>query len=194
MTVNEIFYSLQGEGRWTGTPAIFVRFSGCNLRCPFCDTDHSVGFSITEDELVRRIEDLSPARFVAITGGEPSLQLTSSLVSLLHDRGYFVAVETNGTHPLPDSVDWITCSPKFDFCDGATLSLPRIDELKVVYRGAGQNMSVYDSIDARFRYLQPCDVGNLIDNRRIISETITFIKDNPTWKLSLQTQKILDIR
>ena len=115
MRVNEIFYSLQGEGRFTGTAAIFIRLSGCNLRCSFCDTRHDDYTLYTENDIVAAIASY-PARHVVITGGEPTLQLTRLLVDKLHEAGKFVQIETNGSIALePDvvaAIDWITCSPK----------------------------------------------------------------------------------
>ena len=117
MKVNEIFYSLQGEGYHVGSAAVFVRLSGCNLHCPFCDTQHESGTEMTDEEIVEAVKAY-PARLVVITGGEPSLQLTKSLVNALHDIDKIVAVETNGTHSLPGNVDWITLSPKDNFLGG----------------------------------------------------------------------------
>ena len=108
MRINEIFYSLQGEGRFTGSPAVFVRFSGCNRRCPFCDTDHLDGDEMSAQEIVDAVSKY-PCDIVVITGGEPALQLTSELVDMLHGIGRRVHVETNGSLPLPVNVDWITC-------------------------------------------------------------------------------------
>lgn len=149
MRVNEIFYSIQGEGRYTGTPAIFIRLAGCNLRCDFCDTEHQPYQDLTEEEIMRQIADF-PTSHVVITGGEPMLQITQSLIHRLRNgAGKFVQVETNGTIPIKCylPVDWITCSPKFDFCPHAELRLQRIDELKVVYQG--QDMTAYDGIEAK---------------------------------------------
>lgn len=109
--VNEIFYSLQGEGYYTGTPAVFLRLSGCNLRCPFCDTDHSASEPMEIDTLVDRLLGY-PSRHLVITGGEPSLQVDRLLIEVLHDAGFYVQIETNGTNRLPDNIDWVTCSPK----------------------------------------------------------------------------------
>lgn len=188
MKVNEIFYSIQGEGRHTGTPAIFIRFSGCNLKCSFCDTEHEPYEELTEDEIVASIAGY-PASHTVITGGEPTLQLTASLVDKLHRIGKFVQIETNGSVALPENcqVDWITCSPK-----SLPVVLSRIDELKVVY--FGQDMSQYNRFDANEYYLQPCDTKDEAKNAHYISETINYIKSNPKWKLSLQTQKILKVR
>ena len=104
MRVNEIFYSLQGEGFFTGTPSIFIRFSGCNLKCPFCDTDHSPHTEMSPQEIAKA-SSAYPATHVVLTGGEPSLQVTEELIELLHAEGKFVAIETNGTHPIPDNID-----------------------------------------------------------------------------------------
>lgn len=194
MRINEIFYSLQGEGRWTGTPCIFIRFSGCNLKCPFCDTKHQEFINYSEEEILRKISKYTPCDHIVLTGGEPTLQNLDNLIDLLIDNGYYIAIETNGTRHVPDGINWVTCSPKFEYCYNADIRLDWIDELKVVYRGKHQDMSQYDEIEATEYYLQPCDTGNPADNRRIIQETIDYIKTNPKWKLSLQTQKILGVR
>lgn len=196
MRINEIFYSLQGEGYYAGTPAIFIRFAGCNLNCDFCDTNHQSIREYTHDEILREIAKYAPCDRVILTGGEPTLQLTAEFIDLLVNNGYFVNIETNGTRELPPmcAVHWVVCSPKFEFCKNADIKLDWIDELKVVYRGKEQDMSIYENIEATYRYLQPCDTGDEATNKRIIKEAIEFIKQNPEWKLSLQTQKILSIR
>lgn len=197
MKVNEIFYSLQGEGFHTGTAALFIRLSGCNLRCPFCDTDHSEGHEMTEDEIAAAAAEC-PARHVVITGGEPSLFLTSRLVDLLHKAGKYVAVETNGTHPLPANVDWITLSPKDAFFDKAAheAALPRIarcNEIKVVI-DAEHPLPDYSHIDAEHRFIQPCDTGDATQNAIITTHAVEYIKSHPEWRLSLQTHKIISIQ
>ena len=188
MRINEIFYSLQGEGFFTGTPAVFIRFSGCNLACDFCDTVHGRYYEATQEEILAMISGY-PSRHVVITGGEPSLQLTEEFVTALHERGYFVQVETNGTIRLPDSVDWITCSPK-----NRDVVYNEVDELKVVYMGKGQYKTLYDGIKASVYCLQPCDVKDEKRNTVIVADTIEYIKQHPKWRLSLQTHKILDVR
>ena len=198
MVVDEIFYSLQGEGRNTGTPSVFVRFAGCNLHCDFCDTQHQSAQQLAEDEIVDRVLAY-PATNVVITGGEPSLQLTLSLVEKLHQAGRKVCMETNGTRPLGEAlasaIDWITLSPKFEFCPNAQVRIERFDELKVVYRG--QDMSIYDSLipaHADCCYIQPCDTGEASSTRANLRAAIQFVLDNPRWRLSLQTHKLLGIR
>ena len=194
MKINEIFYSLQGEGYWTGTPAVFVRFSGCNLKCAFCDTDHQNGRHYTTEEIISEIQKY-PARHIIFTGGEPTIQLSCDLVERLHALGKFLHIETNGSIRLSDdienNIDWITVSPK-----DAPIKIQRIDELKALYHGEGQDMAALDSIrttNPDCRYLQPCDVNNQQENSRILSETIEYIKQNPRWRLSLQTHKIIGI-
>ena len=150
MRVNELFYSLQGEGYHTGTAAIFIRLSGCNLRCPFCDTRHESGTEMSKEQIVEQVAAW-PSPWVVVTGGEPSLQLTASLVESLHRIGKKVAVETNGTCQLPDNVDWVTLSPKDLFLGPqAKVVLRRADEIKVVYDGEHEP-DTYSNIEVRHR-------------------------------------------
>lgn len=198
MKVNEIFYSVQGEGRYTGTPAVFVRFAGCNLNCWFCDTEFHSFTEMSEDEIVAEASKYT-SRYVVITGGEPTLQLTASLTAKLHTAGFFIMLETNGTRALPEGceVDWITCSPKLKEPSPSVvypLNIQRIDELKVVYEGAMQNMDQYDSIQATEYRLQPCCTGDRQKDTFITNQTIDYILAHPKWALSLQTHKILGVR
>ena len=189
MRINEIFYSLQGEGRYMGVPAVFVRLSGCNLRCPFCDTDFTSYNEMSEEDIVRSVSDY-PTRHIVITGGEPTLQLTASLIVKLHAAGFFVQIETNGTHPVPEGIDWITCSPKA----GGRVVLTKVNEVKMLYQGEGTDLSAAEAIEADEYRLQPLDTGDADENKEITNATIIFILDNPKWKLSLQTHKILNVR
>lgn len=181
LPVNEIFYSLQGEGFHTGTPAVFVRLSGCNLHCSFCDTDHSRFTPMTVGEIADSVTRYQ-APTVIITGGEPSLHDIAPLVDALHRAGRRVHIETNGTRPLPSSIDWVTCSPK----EGGKVVLTHCDELKVVF--TGQDVEVIaDSLPADHLFLQPCSGLNM-------AEVVDYILSHPRWRLSLQTHRILDIR
>lgn len=189
--INEIFYSLQGEGFWTGTPSIFIRFSGCNLQCAFCDTLHEEGKMMSEEEILS-ITKSFPAKHVVLTGGEPSLFVKETLLEKLHAQEKFIAIETNGTHELPKGIDWITLSPKKDFQHKATPILKHCDELKIVYTNTEFNP--YLDIETKHRYLQPCDTGNLAENKKILQATIDFIKANPSWQLSLQIHKIIGVQ
>ncbi len=196
MKVNEIFYSLQGEGRFTGTPAVFIRLSGCNLRCDFCDTAHKDGVEMTEEEIAAEASRY-PASHVVITGGEPTLQLNDRLVNLLHESGKFVQIETNGTRKLSGELDtlldWVTVSPKY----GKIPEIQRIDELKVVF-----DLDHIEYIEALSEvktrrddnyFLQPCDRDEEF-NARNLPACIDYILSHPKWRLSLQTHKLLDIR
>ena len=187
--INEIFYSLQGEGFWTGTPIVFVRMSGCNLRCPFCDTDHVRFREMDEVQIVAEILRIAPnCRRVCITGGEPSLQLDLPLSEALHRAGFRIHVETNGTRPLPEGMDWVTLSPKADVPDlvgNGTVVLEKADEIKVVY--LGNDVERWASFPATWHFLQPCSCSNT-------RETVDYILSHPGWRLSLQTHKYLNIR
>lgn len=176
--INEIFYSLQGEGFYTGTPAVFIRFSGCNLSCSFCDTRHEDGTLMSDEEILQAISSY-PTRIVILTGGEPSLWIDQPFIDRLHQAGKYICIETNGTNPLPEGIDWVTCSPK-----GAPIRLTHIDEVKVVY--TGQDLTDYAALEASWYFLQPCSCQNT-------EEVIAYILDHPQWRLSLQTHKILHI-
>ena len=193
--INEIFYSLQGEGFWTGTPMVFLRLSGCNLKCPFCDTDHRSSREMTADEIVTEVKRVGgECGSVCVTGGEPGLQLDEELVKALHCAGFKVHVETNGTRLLPE-VDWVTLSPKEDvkgLTGDGTVVLEKADEIKVVYEdGVDEKWAAFP---ASWHFLQPCDTGDPEKNKAILAETIDHIQRHPLWRLSLQTHKLLNIR
>ena len=177
--------------------AIFVRLSGCNLACPFCDTDFSSFREMDEAEILQAIHQLLPAAaatsqrplpMIVLTGGEPTLQNTEPLIDLLHQEGFFVAMETNGTNPLPPNLDWSTVSPKGPVAfneEGAKkrvvhlsqLSRPtmRCNELKLVFTENCQPERFLD-IEADFYYLQPCDVGDEQRNQALIRQCVEYIK------------------
>ena len=192
--INEIFYSLQGEGYHTGTPSVFVRFSGCNLRCGFCDTRHESGTMMSLPEIVDVVASYPVAALVVLTGGEPTLWADEPLLRALHLTGKRVAIETNGTRPLPPGIDWVTLSPKQGFKGGDTepLVLTHCDELKVVY--LGQDLKQYDAIEARHRFLQPCFCDNPVERERHLRACIEAVMTNPGWRLSLQTHRVLGLR
>lgn len=207
--IKEIFYTLQGEGRHAGRPAVFCRFSRCNLWtglerdrdraiCQFCDTDfvgidgEGGGRFTTANDLADAVElhwpfDIRDDRFVVCTGGEPLLQLDEAAVSALHARGFEIAVETNGTKIPPRGIDWLCVSPKI----GAPLAVESGDELKLVYPQDGGDPAQFEHLDfAAFR-LQPMDGPNLQHNTQA---AIEYCLKNPRWRLSVQTHKYLGIR
>lgn len=184
--VNDIFYSLQGEGRNTGRAAIFIRFAGCNLKCPFCDTDFSQYEEMSDEDILNRIKSY-PSRFVVLTGGEPSLQVDRLLVDLLHSHGYELAMETNGTHQIVDGIDWITCSPK-----GNTV-IKRCNELKCIFEETTQVPDDH-GICAEYKYLQSCDVQDAERNAQIVKRCFDYILQHPEWRMSLQTHKLVGFK
>ena len=193
--VNEIFYSLQGEGYNTGTASVFIRLSGCNLHCAFCDTRHEEGTMMTLPEIVEQVMQYPKAPLIVLTGGEPSLWIDEDFVAGLKKMtGKRIAIETNGTRPLPHDIDWVTLSPKTGLGNSGDLPvvLTRCDELKVVY--LGQDLTQYDNITANYRYLQPCWVDDEEQCRRNMLDTVQAVMQQPEWRLSLQTHRILGIR
>lgn len=194
MKVNEIFYSIQGEGFYTGRAAVFVRFSGCNLKCPFCDTDFRQYTEMSEDKIVREVSKY-PAALVVLTGGEPTLQLTASFVDKLHLLGKYVAVETNGTRVLPENVDWITVSPKQAYVGNAGKPiLTYANEVKIVLDDKCEYDNPTFGIVAENYYVQPCDSYDEAKNKEAYKRCVEFVKANPRWRISLQTQKVLNVR
>jgi 7-carboxy-7-deazaguanine synthase len=207
-SVKEIFYTLQGEGTHAGRPAVFCRFSGCNLWsgresdrataiCRFCDTDfvgtdgERGGKYANSDALAGVIDSLwpatyAPSKYVVFTGGEPLLQLDVALIASMHARGFEIAIETNGTLPVPAGIDWICVSPKI----GSELVQRSGNELKVVIPQERQTLSDYEALDFEHFYLQPMDGPAVEQNTRL---AIDLCKQNPKWKLSLQTHKLLQI-
>ena len=209
--VKELFYTLQGEGAHSGRPAVFCRFTGCNLWsgreadrakavCRFCDTDFvgtdgpGGGKFATPDALAAAVAARWPAEaprarpYVVCTGGEPLLQLDEPLIAALHARGFEVAVETNGTLAAPPGLDWICVSPKAD----AALRLVQGDELKLVYPQSEPEAQPVRFVDLAFRYffLQPLDGP---DRDAHAQATVAYCLAHPQWRLSLQTHKVLGI-
>ena len=205
-SIKEMFYTLQGEGAQTGTPAVFCRFTGCNLWsgrekdrptavCQFCDTDFVGTDGIggekfkNETDLALKIADTwtgSENKLVVFTGGEPALQLDEKLIDAVHDKGFRIAVETNGTLPLPQNIDWVCVSPKA----GSELQVTSGDELKLVFPQIGIDPSVYLELDFSNYFLQPMDANYPND---FVNRTIEYCKKNSNWRFSTQTHKVLNI-
>lgn len=193
--INEIFQTLQGEGHNVGRAAVFVRFSGCNLRCPFCDTDFAASREMSGEEIAGAVASYG-ARLVVLTGGEPALQADARLIARLHAMGCEVAMETNGTRPVPEGVDWLTVSPKLPFVGAVGRPVvSRCNELKCLFDGRSPVTDF--GIEADYYYLQPCDMGGgpaSEQNRRITQACIDFILSHPQWRLSLQTHKLVGFK
>ena len=225
--VNEIFFTLQGEGAHSGIPAVFVRFSGCNLRCPWCDTEFHEFQEMSAEQIVSTMLDLYDTpnerrKMCVLTGGEPSLQVDQPLIDALHKAGFYICIETNGTHPLPEGVDWITCSPKMVYqsegrsvsetvCQqsGLTekrsiLALKRVNEVKVVFTGTYDPEIWRTQLEAEHWMLQPLrytgewlieNVDSWEDDRNDnLDDTVRYILAHPFWRLSVQLHKIAGLR
>lgn len=198
--VNEIFLSLQGEGLWAGTTAVFIRLSGCNLKCPFCDTNFKEYVQMDAKTIVRNIyeacEDNPLPSMCVITGGEPTLQLQDDLIDALHDMGMQVNIETNGTRPVPELVDFVTVSPKSPFVEGGEVVVDHCNEVKVVMTKdiSIETIRSFEKIAADWYFIQPCDTGFIAENKKIMQRAVDFVKYHPNWRLSLQQQKILNVR
>ena len=176
--INEVFYSIQSEGRFTGFPAVFIRFSGCNLNCDFCDTEHQSYKEYSLQDIFYQIRDY-PTKRIILTGGEPTLQVDKELIKFLKKNGYIIHIETNGTNEIDYQIDWLTVSPKKNW------KLKKGNELKVIYQG--QDLNQYLDSDFDYYYLQPLSMQN-------IHKTLTAVLENPQWNLSLQIHKILKIK
>lgn len=200
--VNEVFYTIQGEGYWSGRAAVFCRFSRCNLWtgreedrataiCQFCDTDFLQGTRMSRDELVDLIFSTWPHTahkpMVVFTGGEPLLQLDEPLVWQLRDLGFYVAVETNGTQPVPDGINWVCVSPKA----GTQLRALYADELKLVFP---QPLLMPDKLldyISDWKWLSPMDGPDIEENTRA---AIEYVMADPVWRLNIQTHKQIGVR
>ena len=185
---------MQGEGFNAGVASVFVRFGGCNLRCAFCDTEHESHTMMSLPEIVDEVMKYPGAPLIVLTGGEPSLYVDEPLLKALHLTGKTIAIETNGTRPLPPGIDWVTLSPKCGFPggDAQPCVLESCDELKVVY--LGQDLSQYDFITADYRFIQPCFVPDAQQNAINIRQCLDAVLANPRWRLSLQIQRVLAIK
>ena len=205
--IKEIYYTLQGEGFYTGRPSVFIRFSGCNLWngqeknrkeaiCYWCDTDFIGtnginGGNYSSIEIKEIILNLWPRNqpfkpYVVCTGGEPLLQIDDELIQKIHDAGFEIGLETNGTITPPRGIDWICVSPKAN----TTLNLKKGNELKIVYPQCGLNPKIYEKLEFEHFFIQPMD-GEESD--LTIKKSRDFILKHPQWKLSLQTHKIMGI-
>ena len=209
--VKEIFYSLQGEGAHAGRPAIFCRFTGCNLWsgqekhradavCQFCDTDFvgtdgdGGGSFKNAVALAKAVVSYWPESitdiihpYVICTGGEPLLQLDKDLIEAFHNEGVEVAIETNGTIPVPEGIDWVCVSPK----SGSTVVVEQGDEIKLVYPQEGHQPSDFTHLNFEHFFLQPMFDE---DENGHVKETIEYCLTHPRWSLSLQSHKLLGLQ
>lgn len=195
--INEIFYSLQGEGHHVGYPTVFIRFSGCNLHCDFCDTRHEEGIFMSDNDIIHAV-NLYRAEWIVLTGGEPSLQIDAEFIKALkRATGKKIAIETNGILPVPAEIDWVTVSPKSGIggCGEMELGVDRADEIKVV--DTGQPLEPYFTMPCRkertLMYLQPCYVADEAERLRNQLRTVRRVFADPRWTLSVQLHRFLGI-
>ncbi|MCV2402692.1 7-carboxy-7-deazaguanine synthase [Marinomonas sp. C2222] len=213
-SIKEAFYSLQGEGAHAGRPALFCRFTGCNLwsglektrmksDCQFCDTDfigtdgQNGGKFRTASDLVAHLDTLWPEghghKYVVFTGGEPALQLDDALIHKMKQHGYTIAIETNGTLKLPEGIDWICVSPK----TSAPLIVNKGSELKLVYPQSHLSPDLFENLEFAHFYLQPMAQDHLLPDQIPLTNTqeatLNYCLSHPQWRLSLQTHKMLNI-
>lgn len=218
--VNEVFYSPQGEGARAGEMSVFLRFAGCNLQCAVeregfnCDTDFAKGDRLSLAEVIQRVLDhdevyaatkgsdvLSTCGWVVLTGGEPTLQADDALVAALHEAGYRVAIETNGTNPLPRGLDFVACSPK----KGHKPLITSATEVRVVLGAVGE-IPDPQGIRADYYFVSPAFKAPPVEviagwkaspadkSDALVAWALHYIRQNPRWRLSLQTHKLLGVR
>jgi len=201
MKVNSIFHSIQGEGIWTGSSAIFIRLSGCNLRCSFCDTEYNRYRIMTVDQIIKDVINYKPTNHIVLTGGEPGLQRLEELVFKLQDNGFYVQIETNGMHEIPACINYITCSPKTNNTD--SIKLNRINELKLVI-DVNSNIdkqisryipSIYKNLYIKdiVIYLSPENPPDGTINKEAHNILAQYVMKHPQYKLSIQTHKIIGV-
>ena len=185
---------------------MFVRLSGCNLRCPWCDTEFAEYTELSVSQIIARALELydlpnERRKMLVLTGGEPSLQVDTPLIDALHAAGFYICIETNGTRPLPEGIDWITCSPK----EGTRLALRRVNEVKVVFTGTYDPEVWRTQLEAEHWMLQPLRftgewlidhaVDEWEDDRNDnLDDTVRYILAHPFWRLSVQLHKIVGLR
>jgi len=201
-SINEIFYSIQGEGFHAGEPAVFIRFAGCNLKCPWCDTDHSVKMELNEDEIIASLLDY-PRTMYVLTGGEPTLQDLRPFLEKIHaienkisEQAPFICVESNGTFDgdslfadciMDKLISFITISPKPEQ-PPTDFALEVASEIKVVFDGIIDPAAYWSEtlMESRKLFIQPCSEA--------FEPAVAYVKENPNWRLSIQTQKIIGVR
>ncbi len=192
LKVNEIFYSPQGEGARAGEMSVFIRLTGCNLTCGFCDTEFKSGKDMTVEEILDYVQGKFPqAKWVVWSGGEPTLQLTQEIVDEFAAAGYLQAIETNGTNPVPQGLNWVVVSPKVADHVVAKNFPHGVSELRYV-RHAGQLAVPAPTVIAQHLYLSPMFDGNKV-NKENLAHCLKLCAENPQWKLSLQLHKLIGV-
>ena len=190
LNVNEIFYSLQGEGARVGEPSVFIRLTKCNLSCVFCDTDFFTGKDMEIMEILDAIKPY-PCKWIIWTGGEPTLQLKDCHLMPFKKAGYNLAIETNGTLPIPSLIDYISCSPKEHYEDVKRL-IPKVNEIRIPVED-GDILPDITMLPHADKYFISPVFDRDKPNRRNIDYCVNLVKLNPQWALSLQVHKLINI-
>jgi len=194
LKVKEIFYSLQGEGGRQGEASIFIRLSGCNFKCPFCDTDFSGGDEMTPEEILQTIRAFS-CRWIIWTGGEPTLQLTDAILQFFKQAGYRQAIESNGRQRLSALLDYTVVSPKLQYGEDYALRCnPRVDEVRLPIQAGQQIPDIQIFPLAQYYFLSPVFEESLQNTKRNIDYCIEHIMQHPRWRLSVQLHKLVGMK
>jgi organic radical activating enzyme len=191
LNVNEIFYSLQGEGGRQGEASIFIRLTGCNLKCDFCDTDFAQGKDMQAGEILAFIRQF-PCKWIIWTGGEPTLQLTDEILLFFKEAGFRQAIESNGHKPLSDLLDYTVVSPKGNV-DYARAINPRVNEIRLPIQRGNAIPNIASLPDAEYYFLSPVFTDEKASTKIHIDYCVEQIKQHPEWRLSLQVHKLIDI-
>jgi organic radical activating enzyme len=191
LSVKEIFYSLQGEGGRQGEASVFIRLTGCNLKCDFCDTDFNRGENMSIDSILTLIRKF-PCRRIIWTGGEPTLQLTEEILSFFKQKGFFQAIESNGHYPLSTLLDYTVVSPKGE-TEYAKKINPQVDEVRLPVKENDIIPQLNILPAARYYFLSPVFTDNKATTKANIDYCVEQCKRNPVWRLSLQIHKLIGI-
>lgn len=204
LRVNSIFYTIQGEGRFAGKPAVFIRLSGCNLSCSFCDTEFQFGEPRSDQWITSEVKRKGGnCRFVVLTGGEPSMQAIESLVKALKKEGYYIMIESNGMYNITNDVDWVCISPKIS-TNSSKLIIKTANEFKFVI-GHGQKVPNLEGLCAQYYWISPKNRTAITENIKVgekscseinrgsLSYCIDMLKENPSFRLNLQLHKYIGV-
>jgi len=192
LDVNEIFYSLQGEGSRQGEASIFIRLTRCNLSCDFCDTDFETGQNMSLEEI---LSEISPyhCRWIIWTGGEPTLQLTDEVLLFFKSKGYKQAIESNGLKPLSGLLDYTVCSPKGGNLATVKRINPKVNEIRLPVKSKDKLPEIQELPEADYYFLSPVFTSNSQITAENINYCVELIKENPEWRLSVQLHKLINI-
>lgn len=189
--VNEIFYSLQGEGGRQGEASIFIRLTQCNLSCDFCDTDFETGKKMSVDEILSKIKEY-PCKWIIWTGGEPTLQLTDAILAYFKERGYHQAIESNGLKPLSERIDYKVISPKGSLSYIKKINA-EVDEIRLPVKKGDILPDIQSLPLARYYFVSPIFSSDKEQTKANIDYCVEQIKSAPAWRLSLQIHKLIGI-